>query len=229
VSRWLALRVQLDRVVAAVALLAASPVLAICALLVRRDGGPAFVRVPRVGRHGRTFGMWKVRTMTAATPDGVASGPSLAMGERDPRITPIGATLRRWRLDELGNLLNVVSGEMALIGPRPEAPEYVDLDDPAWQQVLAAPPAIAGPTQVLVEAWEQELLATGGADAYRADVLPVKVAVDAWYVRTARPSDDLAVLRGLVGWLGGRRSGQLLARVAPSVAELAAVDTDAGR
>lgn len=228
-SRWLAFRVRLDRVLAAIALVGAAPVLAICAVLVKRDGGPAFVRVPRVGRHGRTFGMWKVRTMTAATPDGVASGPSLALGERDARITPIGAKLRRWRLDELGNLLNVVSGDMALLGPRPEAPEYVDLDDPRWQQVLAAPPAIAGPTQVLVEAWEQELLSTGGVDAYRADVLPVKLAVDAWYVRAARPSDDLAVLRSVLGWVGRRRSRTLLARVRPQVPELEAVERKAVR
>ncbi len=221
-SRWLRFRVRIDRVVAALLLLPAAPLLAVGALLVRRDGGPAFVRVPRIGAGGRPFDLVKLRTMEAG-PGGLAPGLTLAVGTGDARITPIGRHLRRWRVDELANLVNVVRGEMALLGPRPEAPAYVDSDDPRWTAVLAAPPAVAGPTQVLVEAWEARLLTTEGADAYRVLVLPVKLAIDAWYVREASPRIDLAVLRGLLGWASRTGASGLERRVAAAVPEIAAI------
>jgi lipopolysaccharide/colanic/teichoic acid biosynthesis glycosyltransferase len=156
--------------------------------------------------------MWKVRTMRADGTGGVALGPSLTLGELDPRVTAVGRRIRRWRIDELANLVNILKGEMALIGGRPEAPEYVDRGDLRWATVLAAPPGLVGPSQILVHAWETELLARDGPDAYRAQVLPVKLAIDEWYVTRATWRVDLAVLGGLVRWLTRRASSDLRLR-----------------
>ena len=198
-SPWLRRRVVADRVVAAVLWLMLLPVSAALSLLVRReDGGPGTIRLTRVGRDGHHFALHKLRSMRVAGPDGrAADGPLTLAGDR--RLTRVGAVLRRRHLDELPQLLNVVRGEMSLIGPRPETPEYVDADDPRWAAVLQAPPGIAGPTQVLVEEWEAEALSgPDAADVYRDQVLPVKLAVDAWYVAHASPRVDAAVAWSLV-------------------------------
>jgi lipopolysaccharide/colanic/teichoic acid biosynthesis glycosyltransferase len=222
-SAWLRLRVRLDRAVAAVLLVPAAPVLAAIALLVRRDGGPPFITVRRRGRGGADLGMWKVRTMRASGPGGLAGGAALTAGD-DDRITPVGRRIRRFRLDELPQLLNVVRGDMALLGPRPEAPEYVDLDDARWQAILEAPPGIAGVTQVLVNHWEAEILRRDTGDAPYVDVvLPVKVAVDAWYVRHASPWIDVLALAALAGSVAGRATPRLRRRVERDVPELAAL------
>lgn len=197
-SPWLRRRLWLDRVLAAPLLVLAAPVLAAAALVVRRDGGPALIRVIRVGRHGTPFGMWKVRTMRVAGAGGLAGGAPLT-GRGDPRVTPVGRLLRRARVDELPQLWNIVRGEMALVGPRPEAPEYVDTSDPRWRRILGVPPGVAGATQALVHEWEAGLVASGGEAAYRDTVLPVKLAIDDWYVRSACLSLDLRVARALLG------------------------------
>lgn len=223
-SRWLRWRVRVDRVVAAVLLVPAVPVVALAALAVRRhDGGPALIRVTRVGRGGAPFGMWKVRTMAAAGPGGLAPGDPVA-GRDDPRVTPVGRLLRRARVDELPQLWNIARGQMALVGPRPEDPAYVDPADPAWEQVLRAPPGVAGVTQALVHRWEAEVVAAGGAEAYRRTVLPVKLAMDGWYVRSACPSVDLCALRALLGTRRPAAVRRLLDRVvAGGVAGAAAI------
>ncbi len=204
-TRWLALRTVLDRAVAAVALVVVAPVVALCAWRVRRhDGGPPFVRVDRVGRGGARFGMWKVRTMRPQRADGTAAGVALTAGD-DPRVTPVGRHLRRWHLDELPQLANVVTGEMTLLGPRPEAPEFVDPDDDQWARALAAPPGIAGPTQLVVGEWERDVItAAPDGDAYRREVVPVKLALDRWYVEHASPLVDIEVAWALLRHLAGR-------------------------
>src|SRR5436305_578234 len=121
-SAWLPFRWPVDRVIALVLGVVTAPVVAVLAVLVRRqDDGPAFVRLERVGRDGRHFGMFKLRTMRPTTSAGLADGPPITYAD-DERITPLGRTLRRFRLDEAPQLLNVIRGEMALIGPRPETP-----------------------------------------------------------------------------------------------------------
>ena len=116
-------------------LLVASPVLAVIAIAVRIDSpGPALFRQERVGRGGKSFVLLKFRSMRAG-----AGGSSVTAGG-DPRVTRVGKILRRFRLDELPQLWNVVRNDMALVGPRPEVPRFVDLADPA---------AIAGLTALL--------------------------------------------------------------------------------
>ena len=115
-SRYLQVRMVLDRLLAAVGLVALSPVIGVLGWLVHRhDGGPAFITVERVGRHGRPMRMWKLRSMRAESADGRATGVSLTSAG-DDRITPIGAKLRAGHLDELPQLFNVARGEMAREG-----------------------------------------------------------------------------------------------------------------
>lgn len=221
-SRYLRVRMVLDRLVAAVGLVALSPVIGVLGWLVHRhDGGPAFITVERVGRHGRPMRMWKLRSMRAESADGRATGVSLTSAG-DDRITPIGAKLRAGHLDELPQLFNVARGEMTLLGPRPEAPEYVDATDDDWRAVLAAPPGIAGPTQLAVGDWERDIItAAPDGSAYERDVVPVKVAIDRWYVEQASPGIDALVVVGLARRLAGRPVGALLERIRAGVPEAA--------
>lgn len=198
-TRWLRVRWVLDRVTAAGLLAVLWPLIAALALAVRiGDRGPGFVGVPRVGRHGRTFTMWKLRTMRADGPDGRADGISLTSTD-DRRITPVGVKLRAYYLDELPQLWNVVKGDMSLLGARPEAPEFVDQSDARWQLVLSAPPGLAGPTQLLVNDWERHLIsACGDGRVYVDQVVPVKLAIDGWYLANSSPRLDALVLATLL-------------------------------
>ncbi len=194
-SRWMGLRsVVLDRLVALVLLPVLAPVIAVLAWRVRRgDGGSALIGLPRIGRSGATFTMWKLRSMRISRPDGAAGG-SVITAKDDDRVTPIGARLRRWRLDELPQVWNVCRGDMVFLGPRPETPTMVDVDDPRWRAVLRARPGITGPTQLLVERWEAAVLTSdAAAHRYEHEILPVKLAVDRWYVEHATPAIDVAV------------------------------------
>lgn len=164
----------------ALALLALlAPVLLVLALLVRLSSpGPILFRQERVGRAGRPFRIYKFRTMRVNE-----SGPQVT-GGGDARITPIGAWLRNCKLDELPQLLNVVKGEMALVGPRPEVPRYVAHYTPEERQTLAVPPGITGLSQLRCRN-EEELL-RGAADAealYLKEVMPAKLAIDLEYLR----------------------------------------------
>ena len=189
------------------------------ALLIRRhDGGPPLIQVPRVGAAGVVFGMWKLRSMRVESADGRAAGAALTSSD-DDRVTPIGRRMRALHLDELPQLFNVVRGEMCLLGPRPEAPEYVEMSDDEWNAVLAVPPGIAGPTQLIVGDWERvEIDRDETGMAYRQVVVPVKLAIDNWYISDASPMLDLLVLRSLAAHvLPGGSVGRLQRVVAAEV------------
>jgi lipopolysaccharide/colanic/teichoic acid biosynthesis glycosyltransferase len=194
-SGWLRLRTScIDRLAALVLLPVLGPVAAVLAWRVRHhDGPPSMIGLDRVGRHGVPFRMWKLRSMRVEQPGGAAGGAVITSVD-DDRVTPLGHRLRRWRLDELPNLVNVLRGDMGLVGPRPETPSLVDGDDPAWQAVLALRPGITGATQLVVERWESEVLEAGSQEQrYRDEILPVKLAVDRWYVERATPVTDLCI------------------------------------
>jgi lipopolysaccharide/colanic/teichoic acid biosynthesis glycosyltransferase len=224
-STWLRVRAPLDRLVALAIAVPAAPIAMVLAWVIHRaDKGPGLARVARMGRAGRPFAMWKLRTMTAASPSGRAGGAPITAAA-DDRITPLGRRLRAARLDELPQLVHVISGRMALLGPRPEAPALVQLHDPVWQAVLRARPAIAGPTQLLVADWEAEVLTERDpVRRYRDSVLPVKLAIDGWYVRRATPWIDLLVIVSLFQRLAGRRGPTAIERrVRRDVPEAAAI------
>jgi lipopolysaccharide/colanic/teichoic acid biosynthesis glycosyltransferase len=141
-----AIRRVADIVVAGAALLALGPFLLAVAWLVRRDSpGPALYRQVRAGRHGRPFEVVKFRTMV----DGAEHiGPGLAIDKGDARITRAGRLLRRTSVDELPQLINVLQGDMALVGPRPTLPHQVATYDPRQRERLLVKPGVTGWAQV---------------------------------------------------------------------------------
>ncbi len=220
-STWLSIRLIVDRILGAILAVLTAPLVGVLAVLVRRhDGDAPLITVPRVGVDGQTFGMWKIRSMRVDTADGHASGLALT-STNDQRITPIGARMRSLHLDELPQLYNVALGQMCLLGPRPEAPQFVDLENPVWRQVLTIPPGIAGPTQLIVGDWERsEIDKDNNGDAYQRVVVPVKLAIDRWYLMNASPRLDLLVLTSLIRHvLPGGESKRLQEVVATSVPE----------
>jgi lipopolysaccharide/colanic/teichoic acid biosynthesis glycosyltransferase len=182
-----------DITVAFVALLAFVPVFLIIALAIKLDsGGPVFYRARRIGQAGRPFQMYKFRTMGVGAD---RAGPALTYQD-DPRVTPVGQWLRHVRLDELPQLLNVLRGEMSLVGPRPEAPEYVQHEQAIWRQVLSVRPGICGLAQLEFAVDEVSLLnnqSTVDQD-YRLRILPVKLQLDLNYVDKQSLLLDLKLL-----------------------------------
>jgi len=212
-----------DRVAAAILGMLLAPLMVVLAAVVRRGSpGPGMLQLPRIGQHGRPFRLWKLRTMYAADPSGRARGNPITSAH-DERITPAGRRLRESRMDEIPQLWNVLRGDMAILGPRPEVPEFVDCATEAWTGVLRARPGIAGPTQLLVADLEAELV--GAADVrYREDVLPIKLAIDNWYVACASPRIDALVLLSLAGRIGfGRWPTRLFNEVCTAVPEARAL------
>jgi lipopolysaccharide/colanic/teichoic acid biosynthesis glycosyltransferase len=178
-------------VLCTLALLLFVPLMLAAALAVLvADGRPVLYRAERVGRDGRTFQLLKFRTMTAG-----AAGPWVT-GGADPRITPVGRVLRRTKLDELPQLVNVLRGDMNLVGPRPEDPRFVALYSPQQREVLSVRPGITSPAAVRYR-HEESLLAGAGDrcdDVYVAEIMPAKLAIDLDYVRHPSLATDLAVL-----------------------------------
>jgi lipopolysaccharide/colanic/teichoic acid biosynthesis glycosyltransferase len=179
------------------------PVMAIVAIVVRCGGpGPILFLQVRVGRGGRPFRVYKFRSMHTQQ-----VGPSITSGH-DTRVTRVGRVLRAWKLDELPQLFNVLRGDMALVGPRPEVPEYVRHYGECGHEVLAVRPGITGANQLLFRREEQ--LLTGRSDveaAYVQDVLPAKLATDLQYVRHRTLRGDIVILARTVWCLFGQRGG----------------------
>jgi lipopolysaccharide/colanic/teichoic acid biosynthesis glycosyltransferase len=153
--------------------------------------GPIFYRSPRIGRGGRPFSMLKFRTMVRNS-----SGPPIS-ARGDERYTPLGRTLASSRLDELPQLLNVLRGDMRLVGPRPEVENFVREFPEEYERILSVPPGLTGPAQVEY-AWEGEMLARAKAvdraRVYRESILPLKLAIDLQYVARHNVGGDLMLL-----------------------------------
>ncbi|WP_432476758.1 exopolysaccharide biosynthesis polyprenyl glycosylphosphotransferase [Nocardioides sp. GXQ0305] len=187
-----------ERIVAATALLVLLPVLLTVAVAVRRDtSGPAIFRQQRVGRGGRAFTMYKFRTMTTSAPDDTAvleghndSDGCLFKLRDDPRITRVGHVLRRYSVDELPQLWNVVAGQMSLVGPRPALPTEVERYDDDPRRRLAVKPGLTGLWQVSGRSdlsWEES------------------VRLDLQYVDNWSLGLDVSILRRTVGAVLGHR------------------------
>lgn len=143
-----------DRLVSLVGLLFLWPVLLVVAILikVKMPGGPVIFKQQRVGRHGKLFTMYKFRSMTVSH-----SGSSVSVAG-ESRITPLGAVLRKYKLDELPELWNVLKGDMSFVGPRPDVPGYADVLTGEDREVLQLRPGITGPASLKYRD-EEELLA----------------------------------------------------------------------
>ncbi len=191
-----------DLMAAASGLLVLSPVfLVIAGAIVLGDGGAVFYRQIRVGRRGSRFRIWKFRTMRR---DADRMGPGITVAG-DARVTRVGRLLRRYKLDELPQLINVVTGDMSLVGPRPEIPHYVALYTPAQRRVLEVRPGITDPASLRYRNEEQLLAqALDPERHYREYCLPTKLTLNLEYLRTAGLFSDLKVifltLRALLGF-----------------------------
>jgi lipopolysaccharide/colanic/teichoic acid biosynthesis glycosyltransferase len=172
-----------DIVVAAIALAVLSPLLLVAAIAIRLGSrGPVFYRQRRVGRDGREFEMLKLRTMVEGS-DPVGVGRVVARD--DPRVTAAGRILRRTSFDEVPNLINVLRGEMAIVGPRPTIPAQVDDYTPRQRRRHEVRPGITGWAQVQCRAgipW------------------PERIELDVWYVDNRSVPLDLRIL-GKTTWL----------------------------
>ena len=183
-----------DVLVATAGLLVLGPLMLLLALAVRLDSpGPALFRQERVGRGGRRFTVLKFRTMRVA--ESVGEGRQITVGG-DPRITRTGGLLRSSKLDELPQLINVLWGDMSLVGPRPEVPRYVALyPADASAEVLSVRPGITD--EASLEFRDESALLARAADperAYIEDVLPRKIALYRQYVRSRSFVGDLRIL-----------------------------------
>jgi lipopolysaccharide/colanic/teichoic acid biosynthesis glycosyltransferase len=167
----------LDAAVAALGLAVAGPLLAAAAVAIRlEDGGPVLYRQTRVGRDGVDFELLKLRTMVVGAE---RQGAGFAVDEGDPRITKVGAVLRKLSIDELPQLWNVVRGEMSLIGPRPTLRYQVERYDERQRRRLEVLPGITGWAQIHGRAslsW------------------PERIELDVWYVEHRSPLVDLTIL-----------------------------------
>lgn len=182
----------MDIAISAAALCVLWPVFLLIALaIVIDDPGPVFYRQVRVGRGGRPFRIFKFRTMVV---DADKKGLSITVG-RDSRITRVGAFLRKTKLDELAQLLNVLCGQMSFVGPRPEVPRYVELYTPYQRQVLLVRPGITDYASIAYRN-ENDLLA--GADdperMYIETIMPDKIELNMKYLREISPLADLRLI-----------------------------------
>lgn len=185
----------LDVVAASVGLLLLAPLLCVIALWVRLDSdGPALYRQTRVGQGGVHFQILKFRSMTHARSP--AAGTPQVTASSDPRITRAGRFLRRFKLDELPQLINVLRGDMSLVGPRPEVPKYVDLyPADARSEILSVRPGITD--EAAIEFSDEGTILAGSADperTYVEDILPRKIQHYRRYVRDQSLAGDLGIV-----------------------------------
>jgi lipopolysaccharide/colanic/teichoic acid biosynthesis glycosyltransferase len=167
----------LDLVVASVLLVVTAPLMAAAGIAIRLESrGPVFYRQRRVGKDGRPFELWKLRTMV---PGAESMGAGIYVLEGDPRITRVGRLLRRFSLDELPNLINVLKGDMAMVGPRPTVQEQVHRYTERQRRRLEVKPGITGWAQI---------------NGRTSLPWPERIELDVWYVEHRSLRLDLKIL-----------------------------------
>ena len=180
-----------DIVVAGLALIVLAPLLLLIALLIKLDSrGPILFKQERIGKGFRPFSIYKFRTMR----DGVHATSSLTIGA-DPRITRAGKYLRASKIDELPQLLNIVKGDMSLVGPRPEVPQYVELFRQDYEEILKMRPGI---TDLASIKYRDEATLLGQSEnpqeEYVTRVLPDKINLGKEYIRRSSVFFDLTLM-----------------------------------
>jgi lipopolysaccharide/colanic/teichoic acid biosynthesis glycosyltransferase len=186
----------LEAIIGAAGLLVLSPFLAIIAAFVKlQDGGSVFYRAKRVGKNGKEFEGYKFRTMV---PDADSIGVAITTSG-DRRITPLGKYLRKYKLDELPQLINVLKGEMSLVGARPEDPRYVAFYNEEQRQVLEFRPGITSPASLKYRYEESLLNGTDWLQQYVDVVLPKKLALDLSYLKQRSVFSDIVIILRTLG------------------------------
>ncbi len=196
------MRRLVDLLLAGPALVVLAPLIGALSIAIRLESpGAAVFRQTRVGRDGMEFTILKLRSMRADR-----DGSATVMGGRlDPRATRVGALLRRTHLDELPQLVNIVRGEMTLIGPRPEIPEFVAHYTSAQREVLRVRPGLTGPGQVeYATRWEPLLDVAEDANAvYLEQIMRPKLELELAYLRHRSLAADLRIIRETLGGMLG--------------------------
>lgn len=169
-----------------------SPLFLILAIWIKADSrGPVFYHQTRVGRHNRDFRLFKFRSMR---PNSDRLG-LITIGGRDPRVTRSGYYIRKYKLDELPQLINVFIGDMSLVGPRPEVRKYVDMYTPEQLHVLDVRPGITSLASIRYRNENDILAAADDPDrAYIEQVMPDKLAIDLQYVTRANLLTDIRII-----------------------------------
>ncbi len=180
----------LDVVGSGLGLIILIPVLLLIAIAIKLDSrGPVFFRQERMGHGFRPFRIVKFRTMVID-----ASGP-LITAQGDERVTGTGRFLRRWKLDELPQLWNVFTGDMSLVGPRPEVRKYVEMFPDDYREVLKVRPGITDPASIAYRREDQLLADTDDPESkYLSEILPAKIAMAKEYVKTQSCWGDLKLI-----------------------------------
>jgi lipopolysaccharide/colanic/teichoic acid biosynthesis glycosyltransferase len=172
-----------------------------------KDGAPCFYVSRRVGERGRPFRLYKIRTMSESAERGPLG--SVTTGD-DPRVTVTGRVLRRWKIDELPQLLNVLLGDMSMVGPRPETPEYVALYTEEQREILRYRPGITSPASItFIREAELLSLEDDPVTYYAERIMPEEIRIDLTYMRRATVWSDMTVLLKTaivaLGSIGGGR------------------------
>jgi lipopolysaccharide/colanic/teichoic acid biosynthesis glycosyltransferase len=193
---------SLDVVLAAVALVVLSPLWVVAAWkIVREDPGPLIYKGTRVGKDGRQFKMWKFRTMVQNAER--IGGPSTA-GD-DSRLLRSSSFLRKYKIDEIPQLVNVLKGDMSLVGPRPEVPFYTDMYRPEEREILSVRPGVTDWASIRFRN-EGEILrgAPDPEQAYMEKIRPEKIRLGLEYVRRHSIREDCAIIVATINAVTGR-------------------------
>lgn len=207
----------LDALLSGLGLIAVVPLLAVAAVGIRLAGpGSILYRAQRLGLHRRPFTLYKLRTMRVGQP---YSSAITAKG--DPRVFPFGAWLRRAKLDELPQLFNIVRGDMAIVGPRPEDPRMVErFYAPLHDETFLVLPGLTSPGSIYAYTHgEAQLDASDPERCYAERLLPLKLALDLVYVRRASLRYDLALMGRTVWVLGSALLGRRHFPLPPELSE----------
>lgn len=179
-----------DVLVSGLALILLSPLLLAIALLVRWDSrGPSLFKQRRLGKDGRVFTMYKFRTMVARSD----CGPPITV-HRDARVTRVGRWLRRFEFDELPTLFNVLIGDMSIVGPRPEVPDFLSFYSDEQKQVFAVRPGLTDPATLRFRDEAKRLRGPDAERVYRAEILPHKLGLSLEYVSHHTLASDVKVI-----------------------------------
>jgi lipopolysaccharide/colanic/teichoic acid biosynthesis glycosyltransferase len=183
----------LDLVGSAVLIVLLLPAIVLLAVVIKVDSpGPLFFRCRRVGFRGRDLEMLKFRKMVIGAP-----GPALTVSD-DARFTRVGRFLAATKLDELPQLWNVLKGEMSLVGPRPEDPDFISLYPEEYERILAVKPGVTGLCQLAFAREGEILRSEDRVGTYVQDLLPQKVQIDTFYASRRSLAMDIRIL----GWTG---------------------------
>jgi lipopolysaccharide/colanic/teichoic acid biosynthesis glycosyltransferase len=173
-----------------------SPLFVLIVVAVRiNSDGPVLYRATRIGQYGKKFRLYKFRSMVV---DADKKGPNITTAH-DNRITSVGRILRKTKLDELPQLLNVIRGEMSLVGPRPEDPLYVALYTTEQRLILNYKPGITSMASLVYRNEENELVGQDWEQIYVEEIMPYKLAVDLEYAQQSTIATDiLLILKTLI-------------------------------